>query len=366
MNADKHSAKRLGDATSVASALVLVVVLLPLSVACLTALVYPLSLWQPSALWLVPVYYCAIGLMFLPGIEDAMWRFAMRQLREPTPAEQARLRPAWSQVLAAADETNRTRYRVRVLETDDLNAAAAGGRQVFITSGALGTVPEAWLPGLLAHELGHHVGLHSVVLSIEVWLLRPIHWVRTIAVWLLRLWLWLRALASGTLLGLIVVLIVSLGFRLVAWALLAVTWLPLALLRIAGRRAEYRADAYAAEIGFRAPLVQFLSALAEVEDELDSSRGQSLADIIASTHPPTRSRIERLQAWQPTDGAQRRAAHREGGGSRPAASTDRPPRQRTPQDRARPTAQRHPGSRRAVRLGKQRRAPKSRPPHRRP
>ena len=158
MNDSRTIATRTGDPTALASALVLVAVLLPVSVACLFALVYPLSLWQGYLLWLIPAYYCAVVLMFLPGIEDFMWRLAVRGLREPTAAEQSRLRPAWLAVLGAAGQARTSKYRLRVLETGELNAMAAGGRQVFITSGALGAMPDAWLPGVLAHELGHHVG----------------------------------------------------------------------------------------------------------------------------------------------------------------------------------------------------------------
>ena len=359
MNASREGSRRVGDPTSWASALVLVAVLLPVSIACLWALIYPLSLWQGYLLWLIPAYYCAVVLMFLPGVEDFMWRLAVRGLREPTPAEQSRLRPVWLAVLGAAGQTRTSKYRLRVLETEDLNAMAAGGRQVFITSGALGAVPDAWLPGVLAHELGHHVGLHPIMLSLEVWLLRPIHWVRTIAIWLSRVCAWSAGLARGSAIGMIVVLFLFFGLRLVAWILLAVTWVPLALLRLAGRRAEYRADAYAAEIGFRAPLGRFLSALAEVEEELGDRNHQSLADIVASTHPPTHSRIERLQAWQLPKGARRREAPGGGKGRRKTAAVDHSAGQRAQRRRARRA-----GPRRAVRLEGPQRTPRRRPPRR--
>lgn len=376
MNAPSDASRRAGDPTAWASALVLVMVLLPVSVACLRAMVYPLSLWQESLLWLIPVYYCAVVLMFLPGVEDFMWRLAVRGLREPTQQEQSRLRPAWSRVLDAAGLRHQNRYRLRVLETDELNAMAAGGHQVFVTSGALGTVPDTWLPGLLAHELGHHAGLHPIMLSIEVWLLRPIHWVRTIALWLSRVCAWFTLLARGSAIGMFVVLVLFFGLRLLSWILLAVTWVPLALLRVAGRRAEYRADAYAAEIGFRAPLGRFLSALAEIEDDLGDSKHESLADIVASTHPPTRSRIERLQAWRPADGAprparsrrgaepggrtRRRKAAGEGTHRRKSDSADRSAQQQGQQPRPRRA-----GPRRSVRLKGPQRTPRKQPPRRR-
>lgn len=368
MNGTTDAARRAGDATSLASALVLIAVLLPISVACLYVLVFPLSLWRGYMLWLIPGYYCAVVLMFLPGVEDVMWRLAVRGLREPTAAEQSRLRPAWMAVLGATGQARTSKYRLRVLETEELNAMAAGGRQVFITSGALGAVPDAWLPGLLAHELGHHVGLHPIMLSLEVWLLRPIHWVRTIANWLSWLCAWFAGLARGSAIGMFVVLVLFFGLRLVAWVLLAVTWVPLALLRLAGRRAEYHADAYAAQIGFRAPLGRFLSALAEVEDELGDRKNQSLADIVASTHPPTQERIKRLRAWQPADGAQPAQRRREpsgGKGRRKAASTGRSSRREQAQSRSRRPGTRRAGPRRAVRLEGSQRSPRRRPPRRR-
>lgn len=363
MTQSRDSPRRAGDATSLASALVLIAVLLPISVACLYVLVFPLSLWQGQMLWLIPAYYCAVVLMFLPGVEDFMWRLAVRGLREPTAAERSRLGPAWLAVLGATGHARTSKYRLRVLETEELNAMAAGGRQVFITSGALGAVPDAWLPGLLAHELGHHVGLHPIMLSLEVWLLRPIHWVRTIANWLSRLCAWSMLLARGSAIGMFVVVVLFFGLRLVAWVLFAVTWVPLALLRLAGRRAEFRADAYAAEIGFRAPLGRFLSALAEVEDELGDRKNQSLADIVASTHPPTQERITRLRAWQSAEGAQpaqRSRVPSADKGRRRVASTGRSSRREQTQSRSRRA-----GPRRAVRLEGPQRPPRKRPPRRR-
>jgi len=54
-------------------------------------------------------------------------------------------------------------YHFAVLETPDVNAFAAPGGYVFITSGALGLIhSEAELAGVLAHEVGHVNAKHVI------------------------------------------------------------------------------------------------------------------------------------------------------------------------------------------------------------
>ena len=49
-----------------------------------------------------------------------------------------------------------------MLPLDELNAFACGGHLVVVTTFAIDELPEHELAGVLAHELSHHLGMHTV------------------------------------------------------------------------------------------------------------------------------------------------------------------------------------------------------------
>ena len=63
---------------------------------------------------------------------------------------------------------------IAVLPIDELNAFACGGHLVVVTSYAIDTLPRDELSGVLAHELSHHLGSHTVALTIGHWLSLPV------------------------------------------------------------------------------------------------------------------------------------------------------------------------------------------------
>ena len=66
------------------------------------------------------------------------------------------------------------RYLLRVLPSDELNAYACGGHLVVVTSFAVAELTRRELAGVLAHELSHHLGMHTVALTIRHWLSLPV------------------------------------------------------------------------------------------------------------------------------------------------------------------------------------------------
>ena len=288
--------RRVGDWTSWSAAGVLLL-LLPASIASSLMLLLPLGLVWPQIYWAVAVYF-ALGLLILiPGVEDLLWGVIFSDSREPRPHERARLQPAWDKVLERSGRTDGARYRLRIIETDEINAMAGGGHQVFVTTAALEVMPDDYLPGVLAHELGHHVGLHPVALGLELWFLRPVVWAHTVAIMLHNMCAAITAATIGTgILG-IVIGLVTLAIRALAWALHAVTWIAIATLRLVGRQAEYRADRYAAQIGFARELSAFLETPTGYHPHDGESERRSLTEIITSTHPPSAERIRRLRPY---------------------------------------------------------------------
>ena len=69
--------------------------------------------------------------------------------------------PLW-RAIALANELPPDRYILRVLPSDELNAYVCGGHLVVVTTFALAELPRRELAGVLAHELSHHLGMHTV------------------------------------------------------------------------------------------------------------------------------------------------------------------------------------------------------------
>ncbi|WP_419921926.1 M48 family metalloprotease [Candidatus Poriferisodalis sp.] len=287
--------RRVGDWSSWSAATVLLL-LLPVSVFCSMALLFPLALFWPNVYWAVAVYFALGFIVLIPGVEDAFWGLIFSGGREPRPHERVRLTAAWSQVIERSGRTDGSLYRLQVIDTDEINAMAGGGHQVFVTTSALAVMSDEVLPGVLAHELGHHVGLHPIVLGLEIWFMRPVIWAQYAAVALSNLSAAITGAFRGGIL-MIIVGIVALILRAAAWTLIAVTWLAFAALRRAGRGAEYRADRYAAQIGFGHELAGFLQTLRDYERHIDTDAQPTFAEIISSTHPPTAERLRRLRPY---------------------------------------------------------------------
>ena len=97
--------------------------------------------------------------------------------------ELARLAPLWRDI-AVANDLPADRYILRVLPSDEINAFACGGHLVVVTTFAVDELPRRELAGVLAHELSHHLGLHTVGLTIGHWLSLPVVLLARIGFWL--------------------------------------------------------------------------------------------------------------------------------------------------------------------------------------
>lgn len=245
--------------------------------------------WLPAGLWL-----CSGALAFHRPSE----RFLARHffgLQHPLPAELATLAPVWREVTARAG-IDGARYELWIEESDGLNALAAAGHIVAVTRRALEQLPTGQLAAVLAHELGHHTRGHTWSGLLTWWYALPgrLAW-RGLAAGTVRL----VRVTSGFSYPVALVLVLLLGW--LAFATLTATYgLPLLLLTLPyltaalGRRAELRADAHAAVLGFGPMLAQVLHGVLAEEAKGAADDTGRLSRLLSS-HPDHRTRLHHLQ-----------------------------------------------------------------------
>ncbi len=265
---------------------------------CSLGLVYAVTQpLPPTVRWAVLCSWSLAGsLVFFRPFERALARYVL-VLGELSPGERARLAPIWREVTARAGVDAAT-YELWVEDSDEINAAAAAGHVVAVTRAALARLSDAECAAVLAHELGHHTGGHAWSTLLGTWYAAPARLVwRLLRSAVPRVF---RATArTSTLLtaALLVVLAWLAVFLLatVWWLILLLVLAPYAQAAV-GRRAELRADAHAAALGF-AP--QLMAALAKMEEEGDASGTEVGRDLgvparLLTTHPETNLRLRRL------------------------------------------------------------------------
>ena len=166
---------------------------------------------------------------------------------------------------------------------------------MLVTSRALHELPDEQLRAVLAHEAGHHAGLHPIVLLAQAWMYRPIAafcWLtaklHNIVAWSTRL-----EMRAGIYIGLLVVIGV---LRLVLFALRVIVGAASRILAYFGRRAEYRADRFALDLGYGRALADALETMnSEQPEEMMVSSEGSFLDALRATHPPVLKRIDRIR-----------------------------------------------------------------------
>lgn len=213
--------------------------------------------------------------------------------RTPTRSERDVLNRAWRTV-AQATHVPANRYVLAVIDSEELNAFASGGHLVIVSSWAVENLGHDELCGVLAHELSHHLGMHTVALTIGQWLTVPI-------VLLARIGLFLQnvadaaagSFAAGSRSA-------DLAGRTVAGLLTIASWVFLAAITVSqhignilGKGAEFKADESVVEMGFGREL---RAALARVVAEGRGERAKGWRERMLTAHPPARTRVARIDA----------------------------------------------------------------------
>lgn len=286
------STRRRIDSSAV-SAFLPVVAVIPLWLLALAVVWLPLRVvWHISFVALALGYLAAVLLLFLRPVQVVILA-PLLGARRPTRHERAALDVAWRSVLQA-NRLPRRRFVIAVLPVDELNAFACGGHLVVVTSYAIDTLPRDELSGVLAHELSHHLGSHTIALTIGHWLSLPVFALARIGFFLQNVATaatrtFARRSSSLTVLG----QLASALLMAVSWVFLSGLLLTNAISNVVGRNAELQADRRAVAMGFGRPLA---SALRRVIGERRGERPTTLRERLAATHPPARTRVAQIEA----------------------------------------------------------------------
>jgi Zn-dependent protease with chaperone function len=246
--------------------------------------------WQISFPWFAAGHLALSLLMFWKPLQSVV---LMRLLgaRHATPEQALRLEPAWRSVAQQLNLSPR-KFRLAVLDSDELNAFACGGSLLVVTSYAIEILPRDEMMGVLAHELAHHLGFHTVSLTIRQWMSLPIFLLAQIGFFMdnvavaatssfARQSPVLRAV--GGILGAVL--------RVVSWIFLSGLLVSNALANVVGQRAEFDADRRAVEMGFGRELAVALRRASESPSGIAPNPSR-----FANSHPSARTRMRRIEA----------------------------------------------------------------------
>jgi Zn-dependent protease with chaperone function len=293
--------------------LALVAALMPVAGLCLLPAALAVRLAAGVPLWAAYGLWCASAIGYgMRPVQRAIARL-LWPIRRPTQAERRRLERVWERVVEHAGVGDR-RFTLLVVELPEVNAHSIGRDLICVTTGALAQLGDRELAGVLAHELGHHLRMHTSASAFLVWVLLPLQGV---------------ALVGNLLAAPAVALAQRLAQRRPEHriahvcarassrfgdAIRAVFAAPgaaaFAAKNAAGRSAEYRVDAFAVEVGLGAELLSALRWFAAGERAVcERAAGErsgaharcgrarhAAVRIPRPTHPPLDRRMARIAA----------------------------------------------------------------------
>ena len=292
-----HSLRRAVDVSSLA-ALAPLAVVLPFSLISFRLFWIPLNaglgwLGVTVSLWILPLGWTAAAVCLFLRFAQTLLLAPALGARALTAEERTAAQPAWEEVTRSAG-INPNRFVLRVIDADELNAFACGGHLVVTTTFALRQLGRRELAGVFAHELSHHLGLHTISLTL-------IHWYSLPVIALARIGFAVKNVAraatetfvahssaltaigktiSGVLTGL-------------SWMFLSVLYASDAVGNLVGHRSEFDADQRSVRLGYGPELA---AALSTVITHGGGQRSVGWRQRLRASHPPARTRVARIEA----------------------------------------------------------------------
>lgn len=256
--------------------------------------------------WLVVLAWLASGALVFHRPTELAYARNVLKLRPPLAEERARLEPVWREVTARAGVERHT-YELMVENSTELNAMAAAGHVVGVTTYALNRLSSSNLAAVLAHELGHHTGGHAWAGLLGYWYSLPGRMAWSVARGFARIALFIARRLSFVAYGFLILffgMLVTAGL-FSAWFITIPLVIAPYLLAYVGRQAELRADQQAAALGFAPEMSEVLYRL-QAEEDADKVRaaaaGQKLNEPgtlakLLDTHPDHATRLRALEPY---------------------------------------------------------------------
>jgi Zn-dependent protease with chaperone function len=234
------------------------------------------------------------GLAYLP-IASCFLRLFLN-VRKAVKRERDQILPLLSSVLLSANKKNNTSYRIEqikimVSDKKEANAEALGYDTIILSRGLLTSSTEEELEAVLAHELGHLDARDSLTLMAMVFS----SFGTRIVVWLYGIYIIITNIMNmifskeGLITAIMGIfpLLVFLPIIILNWIY---SWIFKISLQLWSRSCEYKADKFAANLGYKEGLISYLE---KVEALAESDN--SLLGIIFASHPVPMKRIDRLE-----------------------------------------------------------------------
>lgn len=267
--------------------------MLPFSVLALFLAWLPIGLFTDISFGWVVLGFAATGPLLFIRRFQVLVLTPVLGARRPTVAEEEAIAPLWREIVQSS-RLKPNRYVVRILPSDELNAFACGGHLVVVTSFAVEELTTPELQGVLAHEVSHHLGLHTVAITINHWLSTPVVLLARIGVFFENV-----AIAARESYGRDSPVIdrltnaAAVVIHALSWIFTAGVRASTALSNLVGHQSEFDADQRAVRMGFGRELS---SALRRVLAAGQSPRPVGWRERIDASHPPARTRVARIEA----------------------------------------------------------------------
>lgn len=244
---------------------------------------------------------CCIGVTFSPV---GTWLLRLQcDLQEPNEIERSRIDPIFQRVYQKA--LNKTPGLPQdilwyIHNDDSINAFAIGLHTIGINVGILNYCQDDEIAAVLAHEFAHIAHRDALATSLSVQSNHLALLGKTIAI------LGIKIVGAGLAFLFafvseddVIGLICNLMTKLFCWIfniyISVIFTICLAISYASCRQQEYDADQYAAELGFKEPLIHVFGRFPATPALTFSA---NIAHMLYGTHPKTEDRIQRLETYQ--------------------------------------------------------------------
>ena len=236
------------------------------------------------------VIYAISMLVALSPLGEGILRLMHSVRTLDTKKEKEYLMPIFDEVYETAKEVcpNLRKIKLFIVDAMYVNAFALGWSTVAVTRGAVQTLSEDELKGVIAHEIGHITRGHTIALLLTVVGNGMFTLMMIISQIIMNIITIIISVASG---NVFVRGMLMLSQSLSSAGYLLLMYMIQAILAINSRKNEFEADLFAYEIGYGENLVESLYLF----HETTMNHKMTLLEKMRSSHPHLAKRIARLE-----------------------------------------------------------------------